>query len=160
MSSIVLRDVQPGDEEAIIAFLRAFAEFEELSHTFRLTPEIVRRDFIGAKARVQCEFAEWDGKLAGLMVWFRNYSTFQAAPIFYLEDIYVAPEYRRRGVATALLKRLARKAQDEGAVRIDWIVLDWKTRALDVYKRVGAHPADNWRVCRLGGDAIATLARP
>ena len=86
---------------------------------------------------------------SALSIWFRNYSTFQAAPVFYLEDIYVAPEYRRRGIATALLTHLAARAREENAVRLDWIVLEWNQSAIAFYERMGARLADDWRACRL-----------
>jgi diamine N-acetyltransferase len=157
--ALVIREAEPGDEDAILAFLKAFAEFEKLTHTFRLTHEIIRRDFLGANRRVQCDVAQWDGKAAGLMIWYRIYSTFQAAPIFYLEDIFVEPSLRRRGIGTAFLKHLAQAAVAEGAIRVDWIVLDWNARAIAFYERIGARLADDWRICRLTGDALAALAK-
>ena len=159
MKALVIRDARPGDEDVILAFLRDFAEFEKLTHTFRLTREIIARDFMGAQRRVQCDVAEWEGRPAGLTIWFRNYSTFQAAPIFLLEDIYVALEFRRRGIGTALLKHLARRAVDENAARIDWVVLGWNATAIDFYTRIGARLADDWRVCHMSGDALAALAK-
>ena len=160
MKALVIREARPGDEEVILGFLRDFAAFEKLTHTFRLTREIVARDFMGAQRRVQCDVAEWNGKPAGLAIWLRNYGTFAAAPVFLLEDIYVAPEYRRRGIATALFKHLAKRAKAENAIRIDWVVLDWNTHAIDFYSRMGAELVQDWRVCRLGADAIAALAQP
>jgi GNAT superfamily N-acetyltransferase len=149
VSDLVIRDARSGDEDSILQFLRDFAVFEKLTHTFRLTREIIARDFFGKDRRVQCDIAESEGKPAGLSIWFRQYSTFQAAPVFYLEDIYVAPAFRRRGVATALLKHLAQQARDENAVRVDWIVLGWNASAIAFYERMGARLADDWRVCRL-----------
>ncbi len=150
MSDLVIRDARSGDEDSILQFLRDFAVFEKLTHTFRLTREIIARDFMGKDRRVQCDIAEWEGKPAGLSIWFRQYSTFQAAPVFYLEDIYVAPSHRSRGIATELLKHLAQQAHDENAVRVDWIVLGWNASAIAFYERMGARLADDWRVCRLG----------
>jgi GNAT superfamily N-acetyltransferase len=149
VSAICIRDAREGDEDAILKFLRDFAAFEKLTHTFRLTREIIARDFLGPDRRVQCDLAEWNGAPAGLMIWFRQYSTFQAAPVFYLEDIYVAPDYRRRGVATALLQHLSARAREENAVRLDWIVLEWNAPAIAFYERMGARLAEDWRVCRL-----------
>lgn len=152
MSAIFIRDAREGDEETILEFLRDFAAFEKLTHTFRLTRDIIARDFMGKNRRVQCDMAEWNGAPAALMIWFRQYSTFQAAPVFYLEDIYVAPAFRRRGIAAALLKHLSQRAREENAVRLDWIVLEWNAPAIALYERMGARLADDWRVCRLGVD--------
>ena len=159
MSGLVIREARTGDEDAIFAFLWAFAEFEKLTHAFRLSREIIVRDFLGERRRVQCAIAEWEREPAGLMIWYRNYSTFQAAPVFYLEDLYVEPELRRRGIGTAFLKHLAGQALKEGAVRIDWIVLDWNAPAIDFYTRIGARLAKDWRICGLGADSLAALVR-
>jgi GNAT superfamily N-acetyltransferase len=159
VTGLVIRDARPGDEETILALLQAMAEFEKLTHIFRLTREIVARDFIGEHARVHCEIAQWDGAPAGLMIWFRTYGTFQAAPVLYLEDIFVAPAFRRRGIAHALLQRLARRAKEEGAIRIDWYVLGWNSDAIAFYESVNAPVADEWRICRLDADAITALAK-
>jgi diamine N-acetyltransferase len=114
---------------------------------------------MGERRRVQCEIAEWDGEPVGLMIWFRTYGTFQAAPVLYLEDIFVDARFRRRGIARACLKRLAQHAVAENAVRIDWLVLDWNSRAIEFYKSIGAPVAEEWRICRLTGDALTALAR-
>ena len=112
MTSLLhIREARTGDEDAIFAMLWEFAEFEKLTHTFRLTREIIARDFMGARRRVECDVAKWEGKPAGLMIWYRIYSTFQAAPIFYLEDIFVEPKFHRRGIGTAFLRHLAGRAQ-------------------------------------------------
>ena len=153
-----IRDAQSGDEDAIVACLREFAEFERLTHIFRLTPEIVSRDFIGERRRVQCDLAEWDGAFAGLMIWFRAYATFSAVPALFLEDIFVMPQFRRRGIGTAFLRHLARRARAEGAAHIDWAVLDWNTDAIEFYLRLGAPATKDWRICRLTGEALERLA--
>ena len=157
--ALAIRDARTGDEETILEFLRAFAEFEKLAHTFHLTKEIVARDFLGPRARVYCDLAEWEGKAAAIAIWFRTYGTFAAAPIVHLEDIYVAPEFRRRGIATALIKHLARRASDENALRLEWTVLNWNTGAIDFYSRIGARLESEWRIGRLSGDPLADMAK-
>ena len=159
MTGLVVRGARAGDEDALFAMLRAFAEFERLTHTFRLTPEIIRRHFLGEHRRVHCAVAEMDGTLAGAMIWFDGYGTFSAAPVIFLEDIFVRPEFRRRGIATAFLKHLARRAVAEGAARIHWLVLDWNTAAIQFYESVGAPVAKEWRVCDLSGEALTALAK-
>jgi GNAT superfamily N-acetyltransferase len=156
---LAIRDARTGDETNIVACLHDFAVFEKLDHTFRLTPAIVGRDFMGERRKVQCDVAEWEGEFAGLMVWFRTYATFQAVPILFLEDIFVRPEYRRRGIGKAFFRHLAQTAQKEGAARIDWIVLDWNSRAIEFYASLGAPIAKDWRLCRLHSEALEKLAR-
>jgi GNAT superfamily N-acetyltransferase len=155
-----IRTARAGDEDGILALLWDFAVFEKLTHIFELTRETVARDFVGPAARVRCDVAECDGAIAGVMIWFRTYGTFRAQPVVYLEDIFVAEPYRRRGIGTAFLKRLAQHAVEEGACRMDWIVLDWNARAIDFYRRIGASLPGEWRICRIEGEALTALARP
>ena len=159
MSGFVIRDARAGDEDAILALLRAFAEFEKLDHLFRLTREIIARDFMGERRRVQCDVAEMDGAVCGAMVWYRIYGTFAAAPAIYLEDIYVDPAQRRRGIGMGFLTHLARKALAEGVSRIDWCVLDWNRPAIDFYERLGASRAKDWLVYRLTDEALQNVAQ-
>jgi GNAT superfamily N-acetyltransferase len=156
---LVIRDARSGDEAAIVDCLRDFAQFEKLTHTFRLTPAIVARDFLGEHRKVQCELAEWEDAFAGVMVWFRTYATFPAMPLIFLEDIYVRPEYRRRGIGRAFFRHLARIARDEGAARIDWVVLDWNAHAIAFYESIGAPIVKEWRVCNVQGEALERLAQ-
>ena len=156
--ALVIRDARSGDEAAIHALLWEFAEFEKLTHKFHLTREIISRDFIGERPRVQCDVAEWDGALVAVMIWYRMYGTFSASPALFLEDLYVRPAFRRRGIAKALLRRLVRFAREEGANRIGWLVLDWNTQAMDFYDRIGARPVPEWRIYSWDADAFHRLA--
>ena len=156
--ALVIRDARRGDEVAIHALLWEFAEFENLTHRFQITREVIARDFIGEKRRVQCDVAEWDGAIVGVMIWFRTYGTFSACPALFLEDLYVRPEFRRRGIAKALLRQLVHYARGENANRIGWFVLDWNTHAMDFYDRIGARLVPDWRIYSLGADAFDRLA--
>jgi len=156
--ALLIRDARAGDEAAILSLLWQFAEFEKLTHKFRLTAETVSRDLIGYERRVQCEVAEWDGALVGVMIWYRTYGTFQARCGLYLEDLFVLPEFRGRGIGTAFLRRLAQHARREGANRIDWCVLDWNSPAMEFYEGLGARPVSDWRFYSLSGDAFDRLA--
>lgn len=156
--ALAIRDARLGDEAAIHALLREFAEFEKLTHTFVLTPEVISRDFIGEKRRVQCDLAEWNGAVAGVMIWYRTYSTFPARSGLFLEDLYVRPEFRRRGIARALLRQLVSHAREEDANRIGWVVLDWNTPAMEFYDRIGAHAVPEWRIYSLDAGAFHRLA--
>ena len=156
--ALVIRDARAGDEDAILAMLRAFAEFEKLTDKFHLTTEIISRDFMGEKRRVQCDVAGWDGVLAGVMIWYRIYGTFSARSALFLEDLYVRPEFRRRGIAKAFLRQLVHYARGENASRIGWFVLDWNTPAMEFYDGIGARPASEWRVYSWDADAFHRLA--
>jgi GNAT superfamily N-acetyltransferase len=156
--ALVIRDARDGDEAAIHALLWEFAEFENLTHKFHLTPEIVSRDLMGDRRRVQCDVAEWDGELVAVMIWYRMYGTFSARPALFLEDLYVRPEFRRRGIATALLRQLVGYARKEDANRIGWFVLDWNTPAMDFYDRIGARAVPEWRIYSLSADSFHRLA--
>lgn len=157
--ALVIRDARIGDEDAILSLLREFAEFEKLTHKFKLTSDAISRDMIGDRRRVQCEVAEWDGAVVGVMIWYPIYGTFEACPALFLEDLFVSPAYRRRGVGKTLLRQLVRHAIEKGANRIDWSVLDWNTPAMDFYDRIGAHAVPDWRIYRLGADAFDQLGR-
>ena len=156
-NALTIRAARVGDQDAILALLREFAEFERLTQNFRLTHEIILRDFIGADRRVQCDVADWDGATAGVMVWFCTYSTFQAARVLFLEDLFVRPQFRTRGIGTAFLERLAHHAAAEGAARIEWSVLDWNKVAIDFYKSLNAQQVPGWQTYRLAGDALQRL---
>jgi GNAT superfamily N-acetyltransferase len=157
-ASLVIRDARSGDEDAVIALLWEFAQFEKLTDRFHLTRETVFRDFMGRRRRVQCDIAEWERAPAGVMIWYRTYGTFEAVPGLFLEDLFVRPEFRRRGIGKSLLRQLVRYAVDEGANRIEWSVLDWNTPAMDFYDRIGASPVSEWRDYRLNADAFHRLA--
>ncbi len=103
--------------------------------------------------------AEWDGLPAGFALFFANYSTFLAAPGIYLEDLFVRPEFRGKGIGKALLLHLAGIVLERGWGRLDWSVLDWNEPAIDFYRSIGARPLNDWTQFRLDGDALAMLAR-
>ena len=156
---LTVRDARSGDEDALLKLLREFAEFERLTHLFQLTPGIITRDFIGRDRRVTCAVAEWDGTLIGVMTWFYSYRTFAAKFGIFLEDLYVKPEFRRRGIAKTMMQHLAQRALGEGADRIDWCVLDWNRNAADFYLRLGAKSAPEWQTYGLDANALARLAK-
>lgn len=158
-AGFTIRPAQAGDEETIVALLWDFAVFEQLTHTFKLTREVVARDFFGANARVQCDVAEREGAVVGLMISYRTYGTFPATQFIFLEDIYVRPEFRRRGIGRAFLKHLAQRALQEGLPGVDWIVLNWNTAAIGFYRSLGANLVEEWQLCRLRGDALEKVAR-
>ncbi len=109
--------------------------------------------------RCHCELAFWNGAPAGFALWFYNFSTFAGKAGIYLEDLYVEPDLRGKGIGKALLKHLARRCVAEGLPRLQWSVLNWNAPSIAVYKAMGAKPVDEWTVYRLSGPELAALAR-
>lgn len=153
-----LRDVQP-----IVAMIRELAEFEQLTHLLQVTPEKLRPHLFGEKPVAEAMVAEIDAteggrpEVAAFALFFTNFSTFLAQPGLYLEDLYVRPAHRRRGIAHALLQRLATLALERGYGRFEWSVLDWNVNAIAFYESVGATVMPDWRICRVTGDALRAL---
>jgi diamine N-acetyltransferase len=155
--TLALRPAVPGDAALVLAFIRALADYEKLAHEVEVTEAALDQALFGANPRVFAEIAEWDGRPAGFALWFYNFSTFLGRHGLWLEDLYVEPQHRGRGIGKALLGRLAKRCLDEGLGRLEWWVLDWNTPAIDVYKAQGARMMDDWTVCRLTGDELARL---
>jgi GNAT superfamily N-acetyltransferase len=159
MSRLVIREASAGDEGVILDLLRELAEYERLESRFRLTGEIIARDFLCAPPRLFCEIALLDEAPAGLMTWYPTYSSFAAARGIYLEDFYVRPFLRRRGIGRQLLAKLARRAIDENAIRIEWAVLVWNRPSIEFYETLRAERIDDWHIYRLCGSALVDLAK-
>jgi GNAT superfamily N-acetyltransferase len=159
MSAIEIRRTKPGDEAMIVALLRELADYERLTHKFRLTPEIVARDFFGDSPPVHCDLAFADCEAAGIMTWYPTYASFAASRGIYLEDFYVRPALRGRGIGRAMIADLARRAVASGAMKIEWAVLTWNKPSIAFYENLHAERVDDWHVYRLVGDALLALAR-
>ena len=155
-----IRPATPADAPLIHALIRELAHYERLSHAVRSTPEMIGEALFGPVPRVFCEIAEAAEGLAGLALWFYNFSTFEGRHGIYLEDLYVRPAARGQGLGKALLQRLARRCRDEGLTRLQWIVLDWNAPSIAFYRALGAEMLDGWTGCRVTGDALARLAAP
>lgn len=156
--SLTLRPARPADAALVFALVRELADYEKLTATVDATEEQVAAALLSAERRLFCDIAEWDGAPAGFAVWFLNFSTFRGRHGIYLEDIFVRPAYRRRGIGKALLKRLAQRCLDEGYARFEWAVLDWNTPAIEFYHSFGAEIMSEWRICRLSGKALQDFA--
>jgi diamine N-acetyltransferase len=156
--SLVIRPAVPGDAGLVLGFVRALAEYEKLAHEVEASEASIDAMLFGPNPRVFADIAEWDGEPVGFAIWFYNFSTFLGRHGLWLEDLYVVPGQRGRGIGKALLARLARRCLDEGLGRLEWWVLDWNTPAIDVYKAQGARLMDEWTVCRTTGDDLARLA--
>lgn len=152
----------PADIPHLLAFIRGLAEYEKLSDQCVATEESLRETLFGPHRYAEVLIARTDappaGRPAGFALFFHNYSTFLAKPGIYLEDLFVLPEFRGRGIGKALLTRLAQIARDRGCGRLEWSVLDWNQPAIDFYQRIGATVMPDWRICRMTSDQIAALA--
>jgi GNAT superfamily N-acetyltransferase len=141
-------------------FIRALAAYEKLEHEVDASVEDLRAALFAPQPRAFCDIAAWDGVPAGFALWFYNFSTFRGRHGIYLEDLFVLPDLRGRGIGKALLLSLAQRAVREGCARVEWSVLDWNKPAIDFYASLGAVPMDEWTVFRLTGDALARAGRP
>ncbi|ODT83653.1 MAG: GNAT family N-acetyltransferase [Pelagibacterium sp. SCN 64-44] len=156
-ASLVIRPAQAGDATLIADFITALAEYEKLAHEARATPADIARDLFGPDPKVFCEIAEWAGRPVGFALWFYTYSTFQGRHGIWLEDLYVDPAQRGKGIGKALLAHLARRCVREGLGRFEWWVLDWNQPSIDFYKAQGGIMQDEWTKVRLEGEALARL---
>ncbi|HRP28838.1 MAG TPA: GNAT family N-acetyltransferase [Burkholderiaceae bacterium] len=134
--------------------IRELAVFEKLEHLVQVTPEKLRPHLFGEKPVAEAMVAEVDGKAIAFALFFTNFSTFLARPGLYLEDLYVQPAHRAKGVGEVLLTRLAALAAERGCGRFEWSVLDWNANAIRFYERMGATVMPDWRICRISGDAL------
>jgi GNAT superfamily N-acetyltransferase len=152
--SLAIRAARRQDSALIFALVRELAEYEKLSNEVDATEDMIAAALFAPTPRLYCDIAEWDGAPAGFAVWFLNFSTFRGRHGIYLEDIFVRPAYRGRGIGKALMARLARACVDEGWARFEWAVLDWNVRSIAFYQSIGAEVMDEWKVCRLSGEAL------
>ncbi|MCS0497544.1 GNAT family N-acetyltransferase [Ancylobacter sp. MQZ15Z-1] len=156
--SLAIRPARPGDAGLIHAFVRELAEYEKLLHEVEAGEADIARDLFGPSPRVFCDIAEWEGEPAGFALWFYNYSTFRGRHGLYLEDLFVRPAFRGRGIATALMRHLAKRCVAERLGRFEWWVLNWNEPAITFYRSIGAVPMDEWTVQRVSGEALVRLA--
>ena len=157
--SIAIRRARPGEAGLVLSFVRALAEYEKLLHEVEATEALLEAALFSSNPRLFCEIAEWNGEVAGFAVWFNNFSTFSGRPGIYLEDLFVRPALRGKGIGKALLAHLARECVMKGWSRLQWSVLDWNTPSIAFYKSLGAVLMDEWTVCRVNGAALARLAK-
>lgn len=149
-----IRPARPEDCEALLRLVRALAGYEKLSHLATGTVEQLREELFGATPVIEAVIA-WDGDLAaGFALYFHNFSTFLARRGLYLEDLFVVPEARGRGIGKALMRHCARLAVERGCGRFEWAVLDWNRPAIEFYESIGASVLPDWRICRMSGEAL------
>ncbi|MCT7948950.1 GNAT family N-acetyltransferase [Ancylothrix sp. C2] len=154
----ILRKATPADVPAIFSLILALAEYEKLSHTVTGTPESLEQHLFGSRPYADAIVAEVEDNVVGFALFFYNYSTFLTLPGIYLEDLFVLPEYRGKGIGKELLRFLARLAVDGGFGRLEWSVLDWNEPAIGFYRKIGADILPDWRICRVTGAGLSSLA--
>lgn len=157
--SLAIRPARPGEAGLVLAFIKDLAEYERLAHEVDATEAMIAEALFGANPKVFCDIAEWDGKPAGFALWFYTYSTFRGRHGIWLEDLYVKPEHRGRGLGKALMARLAKRCLDEKLPRLAWWVLNWNEPSRAFYRSIGAVAMDEWTVKRLEGEALERLGQ-
>jgi GNAT superfamily N-acetyltransferase len=156
--NLTIRTATPADVPAILRFIRELALYEREPDAVVATEDDLLRDGWGPTPRFRAMIAEADAEAVGFALYFTTYSTWRGHHGIRLEDLYVTPSMRGKGIGKALLAHLARIAVDEGCPRLEWDVLEWNAPAIAVYERVGAHILNEWRIMRLAEEALQTLA--
>jgi GNAT superfamily N-acetyltransferase len=154
-TSFAIRAAEPRDVADIVRLIGRLAEFEHLEHLMQATPEKLAPHLFGPRPAAEALVVDSGEQVVGFALFFTNFSTFLAKPGLYLEDLFVEPELRGRGIGQALLTRLAELAAERGCGRFEWSVLDWNVNAIRFYERMGATVMPDWRICRIAGDTLA-----
>jgi len=156
---LTIRAARPDDAALIAQLVRELADYEQLSAHAVATPSDLAASLFGQSPKAHALIIECDGKPAGFCVYFYNFSTFAGRPGIYVEDVFVRPEFRRRGLGRTVFQHLARKAVAEGCARMEWAVLNWNEPAIRFYESLGAVALRNWTTERLSGAALIDFAK-
>jgi len=159
VSGVEIRVAGAGDEALVLQLLHELAVYEKIEDKFHLTAALIARDFLGPNAVCGCDLLFAGSEPAGVMTWYRTYASFAASRGLFLEDIFVRPAFRGKGLGKALLAHLAARAVKEGATHIQWHVLDWNAPSIAFYEGLGAKHIKEWLRYNLDGEALAKLAR-
>jgi GNAT superfamily N-acetyltransferase len=152
--------IRPAKREEVgevLQLIQDLATYEKAPDQVEASEDDLLNTIFAKEPRVFCDLVEVDGQIAGMAIWFLNYSTWQAKHGIYLEDLYIKPEFRARGYGKALLKHLAQICDKEGYGRLQWWVLDWNSPAIEFYRSFGAEAMDEWTVYRTSGQALKDL---
>lgn len=152
--NLTLRAATLNDTALILAFIRDLAKYEQLSSECHATEEQIRATLFGEHPAAECLLAFADQEPAGFAVFFSNYSSFLSRPGLYLEDLFVKPAFRKRGIGRALILHLAKLANARKCGRMEWTVLDWNEPAIEFYRSLGAQQLEEWRIFRLTGPSL------
>ena len=153
-----VRPIRPDDVPAVVGLVRELAEYEKAALEVRLTERQLHDCLFGEDPKLFGHVAEVDGTVAGMALWFLNFSTWRGTHGVYLEDLYVQPQHRGSGLGRELLRTLAALCVERGYSRLEWSVLDWNTPSIEFYEAAGALPMDEWTVFRLTDDALTRFA--
>ena len=154
-----VRAAGPDDVGHVARFIRELARYERLEHQVDLDESRLREHLGGPHPACGALLAEIAGVPVGFALFFESYSTFRTMPCLHLEDLFVLPEHRGRGIGLSLLRAVAAEAVGRGCPRLDWNVLDWNVSAIGFYEKQGARLLNDWRICRLEGEALARAAQ-
>jgi len=157
-TKLIIRKAEESDIPLIFTLIKSLAEYEKLSHEVTATEEKLKQTLFGEQKYAEVLIAEYDGEAAGFALFFHNYSTFIGKPGLYLEDLFVFPHLRGKGIGKALLIKLAQIAIERNCGRFEWSVLDWNEPSINFYKSLGASPMDEWTIYRVTGDKLKKLA--
>jgi len=155
---ITVRPATAADTSIILGFIRALADYERLSDSVVATEQALRQHLFGPHPVAETLIGSLNGQPVGFALFFQTFSTFLAKPGIYLEDLFVIPSVRGKGVGRALLREVARIAADRDCGRLEWAVLTWNDPAIGFYKKLGAVPLDDWRTYRMTGVALRRLS--
>ncbi len=158
MTGFALREAEPADVPDVLRLVRGLAEYERMLDRFTATEADFARVLFGSRPFAHVMLAEIAQRPVGVAIWYYMLSTFTAQPILFLEDVFVEPLHRGKGIGLAFFRRLARIARDENCWSMDWNVLNWNQPAIEFYQRIGARPVTDWTAQRLDAQAIAALA--
>ena len=158
MASVIIRAATKDDVPIILEMIKGLADYERLTHEVVATEESLHASWCGSRPAAEVILAYVDRTPVGFALFFHNYSTFLGRSGLYLEDLFVLPAWRGHGVGKRLLGHLAAIAIERGCGRMEWCVLDWNESAIGFYRRLGARVLDDWRICRLTGDALSRAA--
>jgi GNAT superfamily N-acetyltransferase len=153
-----IRPARPHDAELLVNLVRELAVYEKLELYARATADDFHKHLFGPHPAAEAAVAEADGEPVGFALWFSTFSTFRGQPGLYLEDIFVKPSFRGRGIGKGLLAAVARRAVERGCGRLEWSVLDWNAPAIGFYRALGARPMDEWTVYRIDDEPLRRLA--
>jgi len=151
-NKLFIRSATENDIPAIFSLIKELAEFEKLSDQIKTSEDELRITLFGKDKFVEILLAEYDNNIVGQALFFRNFSTFLGKPGIYLEDLYVKPDMRGKGIGKALLDKIIHIAKERKFGRVEWSVLDWNEQAIDFYKKIGAKPLEDWTIFRLTSD--------
>ena len=155
--TLTFRSAERKDVPLILEFIRALAEYEHMADQV-VADEVTLEEWLFDRRKAEVIFAVLEGKEVGFALFFHNFSTFLGRAGLYLEDLFVLPEVRGRGVGKAILKHLAALAVERGCGRLEWWCLDWNEPSIAFYRSLGAEPMSDWTVYRLAGDTLRNLA--